>query len=172
MWCVVRWRGVSVKFGTKLFLLIIAGMLVMCLYNLAKPHTPDSVIEGVLAKSTPPLGLLKPKTNVQGYDRAFVDCAVREAKNGQYSSHDGGDSASKLIDKCSAEFHIWTRFCQDAGNTEEACVTWVEAAAQESIRQFEPAAVQESNPPSDGSAVPKESNPAPVHDSRPLAAQP
>jgi hypothetical protein len=134
------------KLSTKLFWAAIAVCLVMCFYNLAKPHTPDSVIDSVLAKSTLPPGLLNPKTNVHDTDRAFVDCAVRETKNGHYSSHDGGDAASKLMtDKCLSEFWAWTKVCQNAGNTEEVCNTWVAVAAQESIKQFEPTPVQESS---------------------------
>ena len=156
-------KGNSMKTGTKLFLGLVAVGLIMCFYNLARPHTPDSVIDSVLAKSTPPPGLLDPKTNVQGYDRAFVDCAVMEAKNGQYSSHDGGDSAVKLMnDKCSSEFSIWTKLCQNAGNTEKICNAWVLVAAQMAIKQFEPAVAQEPGPPAAGSEAPQEQTPVPV----------
>jgi hypothetical protein len=39
-------EGYTVKFGTKVFLLVIAGMLVMCFYNLArpKPSEPEKAI--------------------------------------------------------------------------------------------------------------------------------
>ncbi len=53
--------------------------------------------------------------------KAFGDCMISEAKNGQYSSFDGGESALRLMGQCEDQWKAYVDACVQSGNTDGNC---------------------------------------------------
>lgn len=64
-------------------------------------------------------------------------CLLPKAQYGQYSSHDGGKSAQKLLEReCTDEYLGFVKSCISKENSKEKCVTVAAIHAQVAIKSF------------------------------------
>lgn len=114
-------------------------------YFSTKQKRENERLAEVQKKSSLPLSLPeKPKLSKEqaeqatdGMTRKLSYCILPAAQYGQYSSYDGGKSASNiLLEKCSTETIAWVDNCMATGSSKEQCMTSVMIMTQVAIKSF------------------------------------
>lgn len=66
-------------------------------------------------------------------DHDFSSCLWKEAKDGSFSSFDGGISAVKMVERCETSYVRWVDSCR-ARSTTNDCVTKAAVLAQAALK--------------------------------------
>ena len=69
-------------------------------------------------------------------ERNLNECLLPKAQNGQYSSSDGGKSATALLEECMRELIPWVSSCTASGDTKYDCESKALMIAQFTIKSF------------------------------------
>jgi hypothetical protein len=68
--------------------------------------------------------------------RTYANCLLGEAKNGDYSSFDGGKSALRLMAQCLKEWEAYENACHQSGRLDFQCNAASAAMAQVTLKQL------------------------------------
>jgi hypothetical protein len=97
----------------------------------SQPVQPDIVPQ------EPRLSKAQAEQAMEGLTRKLSYCILPAAQYGQYSSFDGGKSASTiLLEKCPADTFAWIDNCMAAGSSKEQCMTSALVMTQVAIKSF------------------------------------
>jgi hypothetical protein len=68
--------------------------------------------------------------------RAYGSCLLAEARNGDYSSFDGGKSALRLMAQCFKEWEAYENACHQSGSQDFQCNAASAAMAQVTLKRL------------------------------------
>jgi hypothetical protein len=112
---------------------------IVCSMNLKEPgqRTRAIVSFGVTHSQTQATLPQTPTADAAPVDpqaKAFTDCIISKAKNGEYSSLDGGKSATRLLGECPDQWKEYVDACMRSGDTDGDCTLKSGILAQAALK--------------------------------------
>jgi len=133
-------QATKVKGGScKFFYSYLQLSGIVCGMNLKEPgqHPRALVSFGVTPSQTQGTLPQTPTADAPPVDpqaKAFTECLVSKAKNGQYSSFDGGKSATRLLGECPDQWKECVDACVASGDTDGNCTLKSGILAQSALK--------------------------------------